>query len=311
MSTIAICIPAYNAVSYLPRILGSVNSQLIPFDEILVYDDCSTDETALVAEQLGARVIRGAVNKGCSTGKNTLAGYCTSEWIHFHDVDDDLSPNFTTLAHEWIRTKGSRFDVLLLNFEYRNFNTGELMGRGDYDVEELHADPLKYTINRKIVNFGLYNRQAFLKAGGFDLDPRVLYNEDNAFHQNLAKHGLRFDYLAEVTCINYYYEQSMSKSNQHACAISNYWVLRKTADEYGAVYPRELGEQVWRCIGALQIHKDWDYISKCIRLLKELDSPLPLHGHKLFKVLASVDPMMAVKLREYMIRIVKPELRNG
>jgi glycosyltransferase involved in cell wall biosynthesis len=63
-STIALLIPASNAARYLPRLLESAVRQCKPFDEIWVYDDCSVDNTAEVAERCGARVIRGDVNRG-------------------------------------------------------------------------------------------------------------------------------------------------------------------------------------------------------------------------------------------------------
>ena len=71
--TLALCIPAYNAAWCLPNLLDGVQRQSRPFDEILVYDDCSSDETAAVAERFGARVIRGGTNVGCSTAKNRMA----------------------------------------------------------------------------------------------------------------------------------------------------------------------------------------------------------------------------------------------
>jgi len=95
LETLALCIPAYNAAAYLPRLLTSAVNQAIPFTEILVYDDCSTDSTAAIARSYGANVISGSVNKGCSFGKNALAEKTTCEWIHFHDADDELLPNFT------------------------------------------------------------------------------------------------------------------------------------------------------------------------------------------------------------------------
>ena len=94
MSTLALCIPAYNAANYLPRLLQSAKDQSPPFDEILVYNDASTDETISIAEKFGARVISGKLNKGCSFGKNALGEYTKCEWVHFHDADDDLLPGF-------------------------------------------------------------------------------------------------------------------------------------------------------------------------------------------------------------------------
>src|SRR3954453_5367691 len=100
--SLALCIPAYNAAAYLPRLLVSAIRQTLPFNEIWVYDDCSTDGTAAMAERYGARVMRGDVNRGCSIGKNRLAAETKCEWIHFHDADDELLPNFVERARVWM-----------------------------------------------------------------------------------------------------------------------------------------------------------------------------------------------------------------
>ena len=311
MSTLALCIPAYNAAAYLPRLLTSSKNQTIPFDEILVYDDCSTDNTALVAQGLGARVIHGNVNRGCSYGKNILAESTVCDWVHFHDADDDLLPNFTRIVHDWINEKGGTYEVLLLNFNYTDFDTGKLLGQANHNIAQLHADPLKYAISNKIVNFGVYNQHAFLKAGGFDLDEKVLYNEDNAFHQRLAKNNYRFDYLPEVSCINYRYNQSMSASNILKCARANYYVLKNTAATYGNRYAFELSEQLWNCIATLAACQDWEYVKKAITLSKRLGYNYCTKGSEAFITLSKIHPYLAVWFREKMIRLFKPKYRNG
>src|SRR4051812_2001085 len=100
--TLALCIPAYNAGAFLPRLLRSAAAQEIPFDEMLVHDDLSTDDTAAVARAYGARVIQSEVNVGCSAGKNRLLQASRCDWLHFHDADDELLPNFTLLASRWM-----------------------------------------------------------------------------------------------------------------------------------------------------------------------------------------------------------------
>jgi glycosyltransferase involved in cell wall biosynthesis len=311
MSTLALCIPAYNAANYLPLLLASAAKQLIPFDEILVYNDFSTDNTTAIAEQYGARVIQGDVNRGCSYGKNILAQSTGCNWIHFHDADDDLLPNFTQLAHQWIKEKGEKFEVLLLNFIYTDFNTRKLLGQASHNINELHADPLKYAISNKIVNFGVYKRDAFLQAGGFNLDENVLYNEDNAFHQRLAKQNYRFDYLPEVTCINYRYSQSMSASNILKCARANYHVLESTATTHGEKYPAELSKQLWDGVVTLAACQDWEYVKKAIKLSKQLGYNYSPQGSPTFKVLTRIHPFLGAWLREKLIRLFKPHLRNG
>lgn len=309
MPTLALCIPAYNAEKYLPMILGSAKKQSIPFDEILVYNDCSTDDTARVAEELGAKVVNGTVNKGCSFGKNQLANATSCDWLHFHDADDDLLPDFTQKVHQWIKNHGEQYEVLLLNFEYIDFETRTVFGNANHNAEELHADPLKYAIDHKIVNFGVYKREAFLQAGGFDLDENVLYNEDNAFHQRLAKFGLRFDYLPDITCINYRYKASVSASNQLKCAQANYNVIAKTASTHGKKYPLELTRQLWLCIASLAAGQDWDRVKKAVALSKSLGYNYAPEGGGVFKTLTHIDPFFAVWTREKLIRLFKPGLR--
>lgn len=307
---IALCIPAYNAGKYLPVLLTSAHKQAIPFSEIFVYDDCSTDNTLEVAEFYGAKVIRGDINKGCSFGKNILAEAATSEWVHFHDADDDLLPNFSEKAHSWIKRQNANFEVLLLNFNYIDYNTGQLLGNANHNIEALHQDPVRYTIMHRIVNFGIYNRKAFLKAGGFNTDLQVLYNEDNAFHQKLARLGNRFDYLSEITCINYKYAESMSVSNQINCARSNFYVLKEASEKVGHRYPQEITSQLFNCMTILASFKDWIYVKKCAYIVKALNSKITTDNHNIFSLIASTSPFYAIWFRENLIRIFKPHLRR-
>ncbi len=106
---LALLIPAYNAADHLPRLFQSVDRQTEPFDEVWVYDDCSTDDTAAIAEGYGARVVRGDVNRGCTHGKSILVERTNCEWVHFHDADDLLLPNFVTCAHRWLSREGARY----------------------------------------------------------------------------------------------------------------------------------------------------------------------------------------------------------
>lgn len=311
MATLALCIPAYNAENYLPRLLQSAKDQPVPFDEILVYNDCSTDQTAEVAARFGAKVMNGSINKGCSFGKNQLAMVTTCDWLHFHDADDDLLPDFTTSVHKWINAHGDKYDVLLLNFRYVDFNTGASLGTANHDIAALHADPLKYAINHKIVNFGVYKREAFLQAGGFDLDEKVLYNEDNAFHQRLAKQGLKFDYLPHITCINYRYNASMSASNRFKCARANFHVLEGTVSTHGNIYPQELGAQLWKCSTNLAAEQDWDYVKRALALCKKLGFQFSADDGPLFSAIGKIAPFPAFWFREKMIRLLKPSLRKN
>lgn len=310
MSTISLCIPAYNAAWCLPRLLASAKNQIIPFDEIFVYNDCSTDNTEEVALTYGAKVINGNENKGCSFGKNELAKICKSDWIHFHDADDDILPDFTTLAHKWI-TKKNCPDVILFNYEYRDSTTNVLLGIRMFDNKSLSLNPVKYSIEEQINPFcGLYKKKKFIQAGGYDCDPNILYNEDSAMHISLAINGLTFGSEGEISIINYYFANSMSQGNLQKCAIARYYVLEKTAKTQGHKYASEIVSQLYSCVALLSVYQTWDYIKKALQLCEKLGQPYACNGSRTFNILTKVHPFMAVFLREKMIRIFKPSLRN-
>lgn len=307
--TLALCIPAYNAASYLPRLLTSAAQQTVPFDEILVYDDCSSDDTAAVAEAYGARVVRGDVNRGCSAGKNRLAEETSCEWIHFHDADDELFPHFVETARGWM-AKESPPDVVLFAYEYRDNETGELLSIRTFDDEALRRDPITYTIREQVNPFcGLYHREAFVKAGGYDLDPDVLYNEDVAMHCRLARRGLRFAADPAVTVINYRIGNSMSQGNLGKCIRAHFHVMRKAAAELDARHHPALAEELWKTAGMAASVSEWEAADEAARLAVELGQRVPTLGGGLYRALATLHGPTALRLRERLIRTLRPHLR--
>lgn len=307
--TLALLIPAWNAAAWLPRLLASAAAQTEPFDEIWVYDDASTDETAELAERLGARVVRGAVNVGCSAGKNALAARTGAEWIHFHDADDELMPNFAALARRWI-AKGTA-DVVLFPYEERD-ESGALMDVRRFDPVEVARDPRAYAIGHQINPFcGLYRREAFLAAGGYDTDPAVLYNEDVAMHIGLAFAGLSFAAETEVSIINHRRGGSMSAANALACARAHLAVLRKTAERPGAdAYARQIAAKLWAVAGVLAAWLDWRNADAAQALARRL-APSWTGGSASYRALATVSPALALRARERLVRTLRPALRDG
>ena len=308
--SIALCIPAYNAGEFIDRLLKSALAQTIPFDEIWVYDDCSTDETEKIAAEFGVNVVRGDVNRGCSFGKNVLAEKTTCDWIHFHDADDVLYPNFVEQASKWI-SQDHAPDVVLFSYEYRDNETNELLSIRVFDDLELRRDAISYTIRDQINPFcGLYRRSAFLKAGGYDLDPLVLYNEDCAFHCQLARAGLSFAADSTVTVINYRCSNSMSSANQIKCARSQFHVLKKSAEALGDRYNDEISQKLWGLAGVSGSYLDWEYADACISLALSTNREFPQKLSLLFKFLCYCNPYLAIRVREYLIRLLKPSLRK-
>jgi hypothetical protein len=249
------------------------------------------------------------VNQGCSFGKNRLAEHATADWLHFHDADDELYPNFVEVAREWI-TRPDAPDVILVAYEYRDEETRELIGLRRFDGLQLRSDPVDYTIREQVNAIcGIYRRTSFLKAGGYDLDPDVLYNEDVAFHCHLARAGLRFDADDRVTLVNYRLKNSMSRSNGAKCVRAHYHVLKKAAELSGPRYYASIAMKLWRAAGVAAGYAEWETADAAVELAQRLAGKSPAGESRAFRLLCEVHPRMALRIRELSIRALKPRMR--
>lgn len=100
---ISIIIPARNEETNIARLLESIQQQSLPPLETIVVNDGSTDNTASIASQLGARVIDvealpdGWMGKpwACQQGAHAAntANSATGDWLLFLDADLILAPS--------------------------------------------------------------------------------------------------------------------------------------------------------------------------------------------------------------------------
>ena len=90
----SVIIPAYNVQEYIDKALKSVLNQDFKNYEIIVVDDCSTDNTAsLVNKYSKVKLIRHTENKASGGARNTGLDNAKGEYIIFLDADDYLYSN--------------------------------------------------------------------------------------------------------------------------------------------------------------------------------------------------------------------------
>ena len=93
MLSLAVIIPNYNNGKYLEQAISSILSQSRRPDEIIIVDDCSTDDSREVILQLAeqSNVIKPIFlekNGGVSNARNTGLAAAASEYVTFLDADD-------------------------------------------------------------------------------------------------------------------------------------------------------------------------------------------------------------------------------
>ena len=87
---VSVIMPAYQRAALLPRAIASVRAQrTVQPAEIVVVDDGSSDRTADVAADLGARVVRHPSNRGIAAARNSGVETATQPWLALLDSDDE------------------------------------------------------------------------------------------------------------------------------------------------------------------------------------------------------------------------------
>jgi glycosyltransferase involved in cell wall biosynthesis len=168
MSSVSIVITTYNRPQFLKRAVQSA-LQAGPDLEVIVVDDCSTDETPDVCAELAdVRYIKLSTNQGLAHARNVGLAESSSEFIAFLDDDDLRLPDSLEkqlckmMAEERIALCYAR---ALIGDARRQLPTGEIYPsecpQGDifWELLENNFIPMPTVLVRK---------SALLELGGFN-----------------------------------------------------------------------------------------------------------------------------------------------
>ncbi len=99
-------IPCYNYKLYLGQCLESVLQQSYKNIEIIVVDDCSTDNPKEITDMYpSVKYIRHEKNKGLSGTRNTGIEASHGEYIFCLDSDDWIDKDLVDLSMQWFEAK--------------------------------------------------------------------------------------------------------------------------------------------------------------------------------------------------------------
>lgn len=123
---VSVIIPIYNVQQYLEECLASVAAQTFQDFEVIVIDDCSTDDSMSILhsslEKLHMNmervtIIRHDYNRGLSAARNTGVHASKGEYVYFLDSDDAITPDCLQRLVEASQHRGK--DVEMVVGDYR------------------------------------------------------------------------------------------------------------------------------------------------------------------------------------------------
>src|ERR1700687_4885117 len=91
---VAAVVPHWNRRDLLQSLLANLREQTRPFDEIIVVDNGSADDSAAVAERAGAKVLRLECNLGFAAAVNRGIESSKADWIAILNNDVTFEPDW-------------------------------------------------------------------------------------------------------------------------------------------------------------------------------------------------------------------------
>lgn len=191
-ASVSVVVTNYNHAPFLRGAVQSVLVQTRTPDEVIVIDDCSTDESPKVLASLprDVTVVRNERNLGVVRSRNKGLASAHSKYVVFLDADDELLP---WCLQTMLRMKRLSFDrrLAVMYSPARQLNgsrRGYMHSRG-HDRKEL-------AIANYIPNTALLLRCAALEAGGYADEMADLGYEDWDLWLRLVERGWKCRLIA-------------------------------------------------------------------------------------------------------------------
>lgn len=188
MPAITVAITTHNLEMYLQSCFAELEAQTFQDFSVLLYDDCSTDGTREVLEQLQLRwgdrleVILGEVpQKMPARSRNRIlsSGKVTGKYIVFLDGDDSLEPDF--LMQLYLAAEEAEADVAICAYDRVEEESGHVLCREMQGFPQVCDLGEENSVNLAFLNTALWNKLIRRDRIGNLRMPDFPVGEDAAF----------------------------------------------------------------------------------------------------------------------------------
>ena len=118
---VSIIIPTYNRARKLLRAVKSVTDQSYTYFELIIVDDCSSDNTSQIISKLDdtrIKYIRLSQNRGANYARNVGIKASRGKFIAFLDSDDEWLPEKIEMQISAFSELNNKFGVIYTSFFY-------------------------------------------------------------------------------------------------------------------------------------------------------------------------------------------------
>lgn len=264
---VSIIAPAYNHAAYIKDALNSIKEQLYQNKELIIIDDCSTDNTSVLIQEFldgskinecfpgGVQFIKHRKNMNAHNSLNEGIGLAKGDYISIINTDDMYEPNrLSSMVDALEREKGYlAFSKVKIMNEYGKIRSYEPFEQMFKRIESYPRISMVLSIENVSISTGnyLFHRALFDKIGGFDTKYHFIHDWDFVLRSSLywepvyvkeTNYLYRFHDTNTIKQIDESYEMRQKKESEVYAVLFNY--LKKIRDkEYSN--DKMVGEDVW------------------------------------------------------------------
>lgn len=222
---VSIVISAYNYAQFISESIDSALAVRGVECEVLIIDDGSTDETAVVVAAYGNRVrYLYQENQGLSAARNTGIRESRGDLLIFLDADDLLSPDMPSASLAALREMGNSFALIAHTSALIDTEGDPISSRTEFPPEDVEIFLLDLLIMNRFPATVLVRKSVFTEVGGFDTNLPASEDRDmwiriarrhriwrlGAILSSVRKHGANMSSngLRQVKCIRQVHEKA-------------------------------------------------------------------------------------------------------
>lgn len=201
---VSVIMPAYNSALFIEEAIQSIIDQTYPFWELLIMDDCSSDNTAAVVEAILKRdqrikLFKSEKNTGIAKQMNKALVECRGEYICRMDSDDISHPD---RIREQLRLLEESKDIAVCMTGYRLFTQKDQLNapvkEKDISSEEIKVEMMK---DLPVCGASFFARREVMTNYFFDEGLKIAEDYD------LFSRMILVNKISNISKILYYYRK--------------------------------------------------------------------------------------------------------
>jgi glycosyltransferase involved in cell wall biosynthesis len=198
---ISVVIANYNNSCFLSRsIRSSINQSFNNSEyEIIVVDDCSTDDSISVLNRFSdkIKIIQNEKNIGLSESCNKAVTLAESKFCFFLDADDYIGKNVLSVQHDFLSYNKDYIDAVSCDYLEVDIRENVLRRRNGesypircgimyYTDHLLRLGPYNKSVPREDIDF----RERFLKSGKYIYNVPIPYYRYTQHNSSITKNNV-------------------------------------------------------------------------------------------------------------------------